>query len=67
MDNNIHPDQIRYEKYCINCDAPANKHCKVCGLPLCEYCAKTGNNVCTSCREDLGENDEYGYRCRINI
>lgn len=61
MSNNIHPEQVRYERYCIQCEAPATKRCKLCGLPLCVVCAKAGNNVCSSCAEESGENGNYEY------
>ncbi len=61
MSNNIHPEQIRYERYCIDCDAPAEKRCKKCGLPLCKYHANTGNNICSSCAEETGESSDYEY------
>ena len=53
--------QIRHERYCINCDVPAEKSCSRCGLPLCKSCAKTGDGVCNSCAEEYRESSDYEY------
>lgn len=66
MSNNTHPERVRYEQYCIQCDAPAVKRCKLCGLPLCVVCAKAGNNICSSCAEESGETNNYEHRRGID-
>jgi hypothetical protein len=59
MSEYIDTPRIRYEHYCIKCDAPATKNCRSCGLPLCDLHAKTGNNLCDSCQEDIWDENNY--------